>query len=169
MASRKRAREPSPSYGAYGRADPAFLQRIFPEPSPLQSRVLEEVDDCHWAALPRLLQAFVDDTAFLNGVGELLIQKDIYICRVTALSGRAVVTAFCCIGEFNFPDWQTDCLGLDRLFDEVPSDATSICRGRVATSRTWRSFMAGLEPAKSPLEHLGLDLGCLNEIQVVIP
>ena len=108
------------------------------------------------------LQDHVDNSEFLKQVVTVTCPDGIFLCRIYAMSGKAVLTSFTAPARETV-DWRVDALGLIRLYGHVPDTILTTCRGISATGDDWARW-AAIVSADAPF---GLRLDELNDINMI--
>ena len=110
------------------------------------------------------VQCFIHKVDFLVQLINITSERNIAVCRVTSLGGDAVITTFPVNPSICFEEAMPRCLGLDRLFEVVPTTGSFIFNGvarRFTEWLTW-SFHTVVSPARE------LDINVVNEMQIVV-
>ena len=128
-----------------------------------QSLALRVAQHCHTTHIGLNLQYHVDDGAFLCKIVSAITRDEIFICRVYAASGKAILTSFP-LPARQAIDWRMHCLGLLGLFSDIPTKVLTTCREEVADHTDWLRWTTSMsaEPA------FGLRLHELNDIHIVV-
>ena len=128
-----------------------------------QDFALHVAHHCHPAHIGENLQDHVDNETFLKRVVANTSQDDIFLCRVFALSGKAVLTSFTYPARETL-DWRVHCLGLIRLFGFIPDKLVTSCRASTADADNWARW-AAMMSVDAPF---GLRLHELNDIHIMV-
>ena len=108
------------------------------------------------------LHHYVFDDAFLSKVVQKTAEENIFLCRITLLSGKSVLTSFC-VPAMQHINWRRHCLGLDRLFPAHPEKIYTVCRNEYAEEADWEAWSSSL----TRTAQLGLALHEINDIHLV--
>ena len=126
--------------------------------------VLEMVKDCYTHLIGPHIQSFVHDDDFLEEILKWTEQKNIVLCRVTSIAGHVVVTSFPLNGSVIHPNSIVNCLGLHRLFHDIPTSGSFIFENEVFHFNEWITWI--LRAVFSTT--INLDVHKINEIQIVL-
>ena len=120
------------------------------------------VEHCVAVHIGPNLQYHVFNDAFLNKVIQKTAKENIFLCRITLLSGKSILTSFYAPGMQHI-NWKCHCLGLDRLFPKEPDKIYTVCRNQYAEDADWEAWTSSM--TRTP--QLGLTLSEINEISLV--
>ena len=133
-----------------------------------KSFVLKLVEDAIMYGQANLIgphvQAFVHDNSFLEEILKLTAKRNIVVCRVSNLAGKAVTTSFSLDRINMFMPYKAKCLGLDRLFSTIPISGSFIFDDKVYDFSDWSHWIRMAAYTTT----INLNVNEINAIQIVL-